>query len=118
VLVPHFDAVQGEISSIKLRNRFCTITIDTRFGMSTVGAGSYRMLFGMSQEKAQEVMKTDQYVVQISATFERLLAGNPEMPDYKKWVTDIADGLETQFSDQVVWSKTRDWILFHRIAGQ
>jgi hypothetical protein len=39
------------------------------------------------------------------------------MSSYKKWASDITDGLETQFSDQVVWSKTRDWLLFHRVAG-
>jgi hypothetical protein len=118
VIAPYLDPARGEVSSVKLHNRFCTITIDTSYGMSMVGAGSYRLLFGMTQLQAQQAMKSDQYVVQISATFNRLLTGNPEMPDYKKWVVDITNGLETQFSDEVVWSKTKDWILFHRIAGQ
>ena len=117
VSTPHFDATKGEISSIKLRNRYCTITIEIRGGMSMVGAGSYRMLLGMSQEQAQQALKSDQYIVVTSATFNPLLAGNPDMPNYKKWASDITDGLETQFSDQVVWSKTRDWLLFHRVAG-
>jgi hypothetical protein len=118
VSAPHADAAQGEISSIELHNRFCTIRINIRGGMTMVGAGSYRLLFGMSQDQAQQTLKSDQYVVQISATFNRLLAGNPEMPDYKKWVSDITTGLETQFSDEVVWSKTKDWLLLHRVAGQ
>ena len=118
MVAPHLDPARGEVSSVKLNNRFCTITIDTSFGTSTVGAGSYRMLFGMSQVQAQEALKTNQYGVQISATFSRLLTGNPDMPDYKKWVADVTDGLETQFSDEVVWSKTKDWIIFHHIAGQ
>jgi hypothetical protein len=113
----HNDPAQGEISNITLRNRFCTITIDARIGMSGVGAGSYRMLFGMSQEQAQQAFKFDDYSVVISVAFNPFLVGNPEMPKYKKWATDIADGLEAQFSDQVVWPKTKDWILFHRIAG-
>ncbi|MGB6248856.1 MAG: hypothetical protein WBF54_07070 [Terriglobales bacterium] len=113
----HHDAAQGEISNITLHNRFCTITIDTRFGMSGVGAGSYRMLFGMSQEQAQQAFKFDEYSVIISVTYNPFLAGNPEMPKYKTWATGIADGLEAQFSDQIVWPKTKDWILFHRIAG-
>jgi hypothetical protein len=117
VTPPHHDVAQGEISNITMRNRFCTITIDARFGMSGVGAGSYRMLFGMTQEQAQQAFKFDNYSVVISATFNPFLVGNPEMPKYKKWATDIADGLEGQFSDQVVWPKTKDWILFHRIAG-
>jgi hypothetical protein len=117
IAAPHHDVAQGEISSIKLRNRFCTITIEVRGGMSMVGAGSYRMLLGMSQEQAQQAVKSNQYIVVTSATFSRFLAGNPEMPNYKKWATDIVEGLEAQFSDQVVWSKTRDWLLFHRVAG-
>ncbi len=117
VLAPHTDVAQGEISSIELHNRFCKIIIDTRGGMSMAGAGSYRLLFGMSQEQAQEAMKSDQYVVQVTATFNPLLAGNPDMPDYKKWATDIENYLETQFSDEVVWSKTKDWLLLHRIVG-
>jgi hypothetical protein len=118
VTPPHLDPAQGEISSIRLRNPFCTITVETRFGMSLVGAGSYRMLFGgMSQQQSQETFNSDEYVVVISVTFSRFLVGNPNMSNYKKWATDIADGLEAQFSDQVVWPKTKDWILFHRIAG-
>jgi hypothetical protein len=117
ISTPHFDPDQGEASSIRLHNRFCTITIGVRDGMSMVGAGSYRMLFGMSQLQAQQAMKSDQYIVVISTTFNPLLAGNPEMPSYKKWASDIASGLETQFGDEVVWSKTRDWLLFHRVAG-
>ncbi len=117
VSAPHLDSNQGEVSSIKLHNKFCTMTIETRTGMSMVGAGSYRMLFGMSQEQAQQAMKSDQYIVVISTTFNPLLAGNPEMPNYKKWASDIATGLETQFGDEIIWSKNRDWLLFHRIAG-
>ncbi|MCU1269088.1 MAG: hypothetical protein JWN74_382 [Acidobacteriaceae bacterium] len=117
ISAPHMDSARGEISSIKLHNRFCTITIDTHFGSSMVGAGSYRMILGMSQEQSQKALKSNQYIVVVSVTFNRFLTGNPEMPNYRKWASDISDGLEAQFSDQVVWSKTRDWLLFHRIAG-
>jgi hypothetical protein len=117
VATPHLDPSQGEVSRITLRNRFCTITVELRRAMSTVGAGSYRMLLGMSQEQAQKALKSDLYTVVTSVTFSRLLAGNPDMPNYKKWAMDITDGLETQFSDQVVWSKTKDWLIFHRVAG-
>jgi len=117
VTAPHFDTALGEISGIRLRNRFCTIVIESRFGMSMVGAGSYRILTGMSQLQAQQAMKLNQYVVLFSATFNPLLTGNPEMPSYRKWVTDIADGLQIQFSDQVVWQKTREWLLLHRVVG-
>lgn len=114
---PHSDPQEGEVSTIKLSNRFCEMTIRIRPAMSGVGAGSYRMVFGLSQEQAQQAMTSDEYIVVISSTFNWLRAGAPEMPDYRKWASDIASGLKTQFSDEVTWSKTRDWLLFHRVAG-
>ena|ERR1700675_2055055 len=117
VTPPHHDTAQGDISNITLRNRYCTIAVDTHLAMSGAGAGSYRMVFGMSQQQAQQTFKASTYIITISVTFNRLLAGNPNMANYKKWATDIANGLEAQFSDQVVWPKTKDWILFHRVAG-
>lgn len=112
ITAPHMDAAVGEISIIKLCNRFCTITVETRRSMSMVGAGSYRMMLGMNQEQAQEAIKTDQYTVVISATFSRLLTGHPEMPKYKKWASDIANGLEAQFDERAMWSKTRSGYCF------
>lgn len=117
VIAPHSDSTHLPTSSIRLENSFCTVTIDTRPGMSLVGAGSYRVLFGMSQEQAQEAFKSNQYVVVINATFSRLRTGNPDMQQYKKWASDIARGLQEQFGDQAAWSKTKDWIILHRIAG-
>jgi len=111
---PHKDSAGGEISTLRLRNRFCTISVETRGSMSMVGAGSYRLMLGMNQNQAQEAMKTDQYTVVISASFSRFLAGHPEMPKYKKWALDIANGLEAQFDERAMWSKSKEWLLLHR----
>ena len=110
---PHMDAAGGEVSTLKLRNWFCTITIETRKSMSMVGAGSYRMILNMTQDHAQEAIKTNSYTVPISASFNRFLAGHPEMPKYKKWASDIANGLEAQFDERVMWSKSKEWLLLH-----
>lgn len=118
LLAPHRDPTLGEVSVINLRNRFCKIKIETRSAMSMVGAGSYRMLLGMNQDQAQEAIKTDQYTIIISATFNRLLSGHPEMPKYKKWASDIADGLQAQFDERVMWTQTKEWLLLHRAESR
>jgi hypothetical protein len=117
IVAPHQDKTQGDVSTIKLKNRYSTITIEIRRGFGSAGAGSYRMLFGMTQDQAQSALVSAQFSMVVSTTFNPLLTGNPDMPKYKTWASDITDGLETQFSDQVIWPKTKDWLLFHKVAG-
>ncbi len=75
------------------------------------------MLLGMHQDQAQQALKTDQYTMIVSATFNRFLAGHPEMRKYKKWASDIANGLEDQFDERVIWSKSKEFLLLHHLAG-
>jgi len=56
----------------------------------------------------------NQYSVVEEVTFNRWLTGSPEMPKYKQWATDILTGIQSQFDEQLIWSKTRDWFLLHR----
>jgi hypothetical protein len=114
ISAPHMDASIGEVSALKLRNRLCTITVETRRSMSMVGAGSYRLMLGLNQEQAQQAIRTDQYIVVISASFNRFLSGHPEMPKYKKWASDITNGLEAQFDERAMWDKSKEWLLVHR----
>jgi hypothetical protein len=113
ISAPHKDPVLGEISSIVIHNRYCTINIETRASMFGVGAGSYRMFLGMDQAQAQEAIITDQYSVMISITFSPFLVGNPDMPKYKTWASDIANGLEAQFDERAMWGKSKEWLLLH-----
>jgi len=113
---PHMDRSIGQISSLKLQNHYCTITIETREAMSMVGAGWYRVMLGMTQNEAQQAVATNQYTIIVSATFSRLLAGHPDMPEYKRWASDIASGLEAQFDERVMWSRSKDWLLLNRDA--
>jgi hypothetical protein len=118
VSTPNLDPARGAgVSSIKMRNEFCTITIDVSSGMSTVGASTYGLALGMSEDQAQRALSSNSFVVVISVTFSRLRTAHPEMPSYKKWATEITNGLESQFSDQIVWSKTKESLLFRRAAG-
>jgi len=117
ITVPHFDPNKGEVSEIRLRNRLCTLTVDIRGAESGVGAGSYFALMGMNQEQAQKLVMTDQYSMVVTVSFNRFLAGHPEMPKYKQWASDIANGLEEQFDERLMWSKSKEWLFFkHAIA--
>lgn len=114
VSTPHRDQAIGEVSELQLHNSFCTISVETRQSMSMSGAGSYKMILGLDQDQAQDSIKTDQYIVIISATFNRFLTGHPEMPKYRKWASDIACGLEDQFDEKLIWSRSKEWLLLHR----
>ena len=111
---PHIDTASGEVSTLKLHNWHCTITVDTHSSMSIVGAGSYGILLGMKLAEAQQAIKTNQYSVVISVSLNRFLAGHPEMPNYRRWAADIANGLESQFDERVMWSKCKEWLMLHR----
>ena len=72
------------------------------------------MLLNMDQEQAQQAIKTNVYAVIISATFSRVFSGHPDMPKQKKWASDIANGLEADFDERVMWSKSKEWLLLYR----
>jgi hypothetical protein len=76
------------------------------------GVGSYAFIQGLS-EIQDNGLWTTQYTI-VDATFQSFLTGSPDMPRYKKWVTDVADGLRTQFDEQGNWSKLREYYLLHR----
>lgn len=114
ILTPHNDRSAWETSRIRLSNKFCTLAIETHVAGGMVGAGGYRLLLGVTQDQAQEIVKTDQYTITISAQFSRFLAGHPEMPKYKKWALDIADGLQSQFDERGMWSRAKEHMLLYR----
>jgi hypothetical protein len=70
-------------------------------------------LFGISEPQSN-ALRTLVYFVIVDAHFTWFLVGNPEMPKYRKWASDIATGLESQFDERAVWSKARDYALFRR----
>jgi hypothetical protein len=118
VTPPHQDKELGEVGKITLKNRFSTITIETRAAGSQLGLGSYALLFGLSEEQSNE-FRTNRYLVIIDASFTWFLAGNPDMPRYRKWASDIATGLQDQFDERVTWSQVRDHVLLRReLASQ
>lgn len=112
-VTPHRDKQLGEVGKITLKNRFSIITIETRAADSHLGLGSYALLFGLSQDQSNE-FRANRYFVTIDASFRWFLAGNPDMPKYRRGASDIATGLENQFDERVIWSGVRDYVLLRR----
>jgi hypothetical protein len=102
-----------EIGSILIGNSYCTLRIETRGAGGLRGVGSYGFVFGLS-DIHDSGLWTNQYTIVIDATFQRFLTGSPDMPRYKKWVANVADGLRTQFDEQEMWSRFRESYLLHK----
>jgi len=113
VTSPHHDKQLGEVGKILLKNEYSTITIETRHAADQRGVGSYALIFGLSEDQSNALW-THQYLVIVDASFRWFLAGNPEMPRYRKRALEIATGLENQFDERILWSKARDSFLLRR----
>src|SRR5258708_31060780 len=96
-----------------MENRYCILTVQTRPAAGQRGVGSYAFILGLSEFQDNSLW-TNQYTIIIDATFERFLTGSPDMPRYKKWAANVADGLRAQFDEQEVWSEVRDYYLLHK----
>ncbi len=108
---PQRDASNLETSEIRIRDWFCTISIRTMRSGGIRSIGSYRKMDGISDEESGKLW-TARYIVRFKAEFSRWLSGNPEMPKYKKWARQLADGLKAQFDEETIWRRTRDDYLF------
>jgi len=75
--------------------------------------GGYRVLMGYSSDQDRDFASA-QYVVDIRAQFSRLRSGHPNMPKYKKWVSQIISALRAGLDEQVLWSQTRENYLFRK----
>ena len=113
VTPPYLNKQLGETGMISLVNRYCTIHIQTRQSGGRRGIGSYAYILGLD-ESQDNLLWTNQYTIIVDVTFQRFLTGSPDMPRYKKWASDITDGLRMQFDEQVAWSNLKDFYLLHK----
>lgn len=114
---PHTDTAEGNIGKIFLKNKFCELSITTQESSFMRGLGTFKSLAGITDEE-NEKLGTATYRVRISISYSRLRSGHPEMPLYKEWADGIARGIQEQFDEQVIWSKTKSDYLFLRQMQQ
>jgi len=100
-----------ENGEILLETAFCSLSITTESSSWFRGIGTYRQLAGMTEDENNR-LGTSNYMVRIKVRFNRLRSGHPRMALYKAWATQLADELEKQFDEQVIWSKTKEDFIF------
>ena len=108
---PQSRAGALETGEILLENEFCSLSIKTESSSWFRGIGTYRQLAGMTDEENNR-LGTSNYIVRIKVRFNRLRSGHPKMALYKAWAIQLADELEKQFDEQVIWSKTKEDFIF------
>ena len=104
----------GEVGLIRLKNRFCTVSIQTIRSLNMVGLGKYTPLIGASIDEAQKGFFTVQFITRIDASFPWYLSGHPHMRLYREWVNALVDELTFSFDEDSLWSRTKDNYLLKR----
>jgi hypothetical protein len=99
---------------IRFKNRLCDFSIWTRASFAGVGLGPYARLVGLPQGTAQELYWQQQYIVRLDATFSRLFIGDPNMSAHREWVTNIIDGLASNFDEETIWRRTSENFMLTR----
>jgi hypothetical protein len=110
---PHADPKQGQIGKIRLKNKFCEISITTQQSSFLEGMGDLASLAGLSEEESNQ-FGTATYRVRISISYSRFLAGHPDMAMYSEWTNGIADGIQKQFDEQIIWSNIKSDYMFRK----
>jgi hypothetical protein len=100
----------GRFSSV---HRWPVLGVPRGYAGGMRGIGSYAFILGLT-EGQQESLWTNQYTIIVDASFQRFLTGSPDMPRYKKWATDIVNGLRNQFDERELWSSLREYYLLHK----
>lgn len=108
---------KSDSGEIILQNGFCTLSIRTTFSSYLTGIGALGSLAGLTQDQDRE-LGTANYLVRITATYNRYRSGHPDMPLYVTWATGIAEGLKDQFDEEQIWSRTKADYIFSKQVEQ
>ena len=117
ILISAPPASSGDLDTgeILLHDNFCELSIQTQLIAWQPGVGAYQQLGGISDEENKH-LATVTYRVNIKAEFSRWRSGHPRMAKYKAWVRQLGEGLKGQFSEEVIWSKTKEaFILWNQV---
>ena len=62
----------------------------------------------------KEKLATATYIVRFKADFSRWFSGNPDMPKYKRWATQLANELKQQFDEEILWRRIKEDYVFQK----
>ena len=102
-----------ETGVILMRNGLCTIHIETQQSGGMIGAGRYGAIAGLSEQENGELW-TVQFIVRTRIEFSRWFSGHSKMPEYRAWAAQVVERLKAQFSEEVLWERTKEEVLFAR----
>jgi len=104
-------------SETKFTNSICTLTITTTPSQWGVGLGAYQMFTPLSIDESQKLYKHATYIVRAVVSFKGHRIGDPRFPLVKRWATQIIDGLQNEFDEQIVWREARDNFILQQQSG-
>jgi len=110
-------------TTISLTNRFVTVKISVATSGGSQGVGYLAPLLPYTDEQKSSYW-TSQYLINLSAEFNPLRSGNPDMPRYKRWVSNMFEEIENRLDVRRHWERAREAALlkqFHvspNISGE
>jgi hypothetical protein len=100
-------------SEILIADIFCKLSIRTEQSNWIRSIGAYESLLGVPHAYADRLATTT-YIVRFKAEFRQWLSGNPEMPKYRRWATQLAKEIKAQFDEESIWRAIREQ---HRVVN-
>jgi hypothetical protein len=94
-------------SQITIANPRVTIVIEVLDYGVLDGIGGYRQIENLSEGEAAR-FKRAVYMVTVSTQYNRWRLGDPEMPQYRSWATQIMHELRQVFDEQRLWKHNRE----------
>ena len=92
---------------LSLKNPFVEVTVGLTFSsFSRTGIGDLGLLLGVSREESEK-FSTYSCEVNLSAKFNRLRSGHPEMERYRRWVDVMFQEIQEDFNSGRHWERLR-----------
>lgn len=92
---------------IRLRNRFCTITLSTEPAFAVRSIGEYRRMAFLSDTEASN-LATNAYLLKANIHYSRLRSGHPEMKVYKDWAAQLVEQIRNEFDEEAIWVRVKE----------
>ncbi len=103
--------------TILLDNPYVKVEIELTFSsFSGVGIGDLGLLLGLSKEEGQKFCTTT-IEVRLSAKFNRLKSGHPEMEKYRRWIEGLFEHLQEEFDSRRHWERGKDWYMINKLSA-
>ena len=93
------ECVNNSTRYIILKNKYSEIKISIFKSFGTIGVGEWQWLFDYDMQK-NEAFWSSTMNIQMSAKFEKLLSGNPEMPKYINWAEAIFENIQSNLDSK------------------